>query len=101
MLVPESRTGDDLDETGQRSAETGVSGVSSMSEGEPEADYDTDLEMEDPDSKFTFLIFAYCLVCLILTSYLSKTTKLGCLFSIFKFTYRRPKLTGMKPFQIS
>jgi hypothetical protein len=53
LLVPESRTGDDLDETMPRSTGTGVSGVSSMSEMEPDADYDTDLEMEDSDSKLT------------------------------------------------
>lgn len=54
-----SESGDDLEENGYQSRETGVSGtrsrgtgvsgVSSMSETEPDADYDTDLEMEDPD----------------------------------------------------
>ncbi|XP_045175359.2 leucine-rich repeat-containing protein 74B-like isoform X2 [Mercenaria mercenaria] len=49
LLVPESSTGDDLEETGHRSTGTGASGVSTMSETEPDVDYDTDLEMEDPD----------------------------------------------------
>ena len=44
---------EELDDVEYKSRETRGSNVSSISEEVPDADYDTDLEMEDPESKFT------------------------------------------------
>lgn len=52
LMVPESRSAETLDEDGNQSDESRMSGVSSISEGdENEADYDTDLDMET-ESKY-------------------------------------------------
>lgn len=56
LQVPVSRDGEEIDETECKSP-PGVSGVSTISETEPDVDYDTDLEMDDPDSWLSFSHF--------------------------------------------